>query len=104
MILDGCAAANRQVPFGYAEVAAATPSQVSTAPGRLFQLTILTAGTAALTVWDNASGAASGTRLFAIPANAPLGTTYLYTSIPVSNGIFVAGGANTPSVGVAYNA
>ena len=103
MILDACPAANRSLAYNSAGVAsAAAAAAVSTVPGRLFQVMVTQAGTSALNVYDNAS-AASGLVVCAIPANAVVGSTYLFTPVPVNNGIFVNSGAGTPGVTLFFN-
>jgi hypothetical protein len=82
--------------------AAATNTVVKTGAGRLSRVMITTAGTAALTFYDNATGGSTtGNILGYIPANAAAGSVYDFQFI-ASTGIQVPGGASTPAVTVGY--
>ncbi|MDE2104625.1 MAG: hypothetical protein KGL39_45740 [Patescibacteria group bacterium] len=71
---------------------------VKNAPGYLFSATVTTLGTAALTIYDNAS-AASGRVLLTIPASAAVGTIYqFYLGAYAANGITSGGVASCPAV------
>lgn len=73
---------------------------VKAAPGRLCRMLIAVSGTAAVTIYDNAS-AASGTVIGAAPASAAVGTSYDF-EMPASLGITVAGNAALPGITVSY--
>lgn len=76
---------------------------VKNAPGTLWSATVTTLGTAALSIYDNAS-TNSGTILLTIPASAPVGTVYQWNSgQPAANGITSAGVLNCPAVTFAYS-
>lgn len=82
--------------------AAATNTIVKASAGRLCRVLVTTAGTAALTFYDNATGGATtGNILGYIPANAGAGSVYDFQFI-ASTGIQAPGGANTPAVTVGY--
>lgn len=82
--------------------AAATNTIVKTGAGRLCRVLVTTAGTAALTFYDNATGGATtGNILGVIPANAGVGSVYDFQFI-ASTGIQAPGGTNTPAVTVGY--
>lgn len=70
------------------------------APGRLCRVVVLAAGTAATNIYDNAS-AASGTKLYTLPASPTVGTIY-DLQFPAANGIYVGGATNTSSILVTY--
>lgn len=71
------------------------------APGRLCRLVVLTSGSAATVIYDNAS-AASGTKLYTLKASPTVGDV-LDLQLPAVNGIYVAGATNTSSVLVTYS-
>lgn len=74
---------------------------IKASPGTLCTMTVTTAGTAALSFYDNAT-TNSGTILHTIPANAAVGTIYqLYGA--ATNGIVAAGVANCPGVTAYYS-
>lgn len=82
--------------------AAATNTVVKSGAGRLCRVLITSAGTAALTFYDNATGGSTtGNILGYIPANAAAGSVYDFQFI-ASTGIQVPGGTNTPAVTVGY--
>lgn len=72
----------------------------SAVPGRLCRVVVLSAGSAATDIYDNAS-AASGVKLFTIPANPTVGDIY-NVQMPAVNGIYVAGASNTSQCCVTY--
>lgn len=76
-------------------------SAASAVPGRLCKIVVTTLGTAATSIYDNAS-AASGTAVFVVPASPAVGTVY-DAQMPVANGIFVGGTTNTSGLVVSYN-
>lgn len=82
--------------------AAATNTVVKSGAGRLCRVMVTTAGTAALTFYDNATGGStSGNILGYIPANAAAGSVYDFQFV-ASTGIQAPGGSNTPAVTVGY--
>jgi len=83
--------------------AAATNTVVKASAGRLCRVLVTTAGTAALTFYDNATGGATtGNILGVVPANAGVGSVYDFQFL-ASTGIQAPGGASTPAVTVGYN-
>lgn len=93
----------------YASVAASTTGnglvnsvggQVS-GPGRLNQLIYLTNDTAVLTLYDNTTGP-GGSVLYNTIVNTAMGTR-IVLDIPVANGVWAKGAANTPAVGIGFN-
>lgn len=72
---------------------------VKASSGRLCHVLVTTVGTAELLFYDNASSAA-GTVIGLIAANAAVGV-YRF-QFPAANGIYCAGGTNTPAVTVSY--
>lgn len=69
--------------------------------GTLAQITITTAGTSSIAIYDNAT-AASGTVLFATPAVSALGTIYKINAT-AANGITVAAQTSTtPAFTLSY--
>lgn len=84
-----------------AYVAAVTPTAVKASAGFLARVIVLTAGSGASTIYDNAS-AASGNIVLAIPATPTIGTVYTVNT-PVANGIYVAGAANSSALSVLYD-
>lgn len=86
-----------------ANVAAGTTTVaavISDHPGRLVRIAVLALGTAALTLYDSAS-AASGIKLFAIPASAAAGTIYELHTAAVK-GITAGKVSNSPEIMVTY--
>lgn len=71
------------------------------AQGRLCKISVLTSGSAATLIYDNAS-AASGTLLYSLKASPTIGDV-IDLQIPASNGIYVAGATNTSSILVTYS-
>lgn len=84
-----------------AVAAAAAAAAIKASTGALHRVIVTTAGTAALSFYDNAS-AASGTILLTIPANATAGTIY-DVQFPAANGIWCASGTNSPAVTVGWS-
>ena len=82
-------------------VAAAGSLNVIARPGRLCRIVITTVGTATATIYDNASGAASGNVLFVVPANATLGEPF-DIQLRCAKGIYVAGQAGSPGFALGY--
>jgi len=74
---------------------------VSAEPGRLCKVVVLSSGSAATDIYDNAS-AASGTKLFTVPANPTIGTLY-NVQMPAANGVFNAGVTNSSQLCITYN-
>lgn len=72
-------------------------------PGTLWSATVTTLGTAALSIYDNAT-TNSGTILLTIPASAAVGTIYQFTNgQPAANGITSGGVTNCPAVTFAFS-
>lgn len=71
------------------------------APGRLCQISILSSGSAATIIYDNAS-AASGNKLYTVKASPTVGDV-INVNLPAANGIYVAGATNTSELRVTYN-
>ena len=69
-------------------------------PGRLCKLVTLTNDTAVLTLYDNTTGP-GGNILFNTVVNTATATIY-NLDIPVANGIWAKGAANTPAVGISF--
>jgi hypothetical protein len=85
------------------EVAAGTTTaafNVAAGPARLCRVVVQALGTAALTFYDNPS-AASGTKLFIIPASAAAGTIY-DVQMPALTGITAGKVNNSPDVTVSF--
>jgi hypothetical protein len=85
----------------YVSCTAATATVVKASPGRLCKLIVIASGTAAVSIYDNAS-AASGTVIFTIPANAATGTIY-DLHISATLGIYVGGVTNSPALLATYH-
>lgn len=85
-----------------ASLAASVSDQVASAiPGRLVSVTILTSGSAATSIYDNAT-AGSGKLIAIIPANPTVGQVYTFQE-PVTAGITVKGAANTSGLLVDFD-
>lgn len=84
----------------YKVCAAATAVAVKASAGRLCKVIVITSGTAAVSIYDNAS-AASGNVLFTVPASAAVGSVYAL-DIPATAGIYVGGTTNTPALNCTY--
>lgn len=76
----------------------ATNTVIKASPGRLARLLVTTAGTTAMSFYDNAS-TNSGTVIALIPASAAAGTL-IDAQAPALNGITAAGAATNPGVTV----
>jgi hypothetical protein len=74
---------------------------VKNSPGRLCKVVVVATGTAAVSIYDNAS-AASGSVLLTIPANAATGTVYDVGEI-AANGITVGQVSNSPALALTYS-
>lgn len=83
-------------------VAAAGSANVKTTPGRLGRIVVTVAGTASLTIYDNASGNSTGTIIGITPAVTSVGQV-LDFNIPAALGISAVGGAGSPGVTIGYN-
>lgn len=70
-------------------------------PGRLCRILVTTAGTAAVSIWDNASGH-TGTIIGAVAASAVAGTM-VEAQAPAVNGITVQGNASLPAITVIWS-
>lgn len=76
---------------------------IKASPGTLWSATVTTLGTAALSIYDNAT-THTGTILLTIPASAPVGSIYQWNSgQPAANGITSNGVLNCPAVTFAYS-
>lgn len=71
------------------------------APGRLCKISVLSSGSAATIIYDNAS-AASGTKLYTVKASPTVGDV-IDLQVPASAGIYVAGATNTSALLVTYS-
>jgi hypothetical protein len=85
--------------------AAASGTVIKAAPGRLVKVVILTAfvgTTTVVTLYDNATGAASGTPLFALAVASGLnaGGQVFEVNLPVVNGISIVGSGGSFTGGV----
>jgi hypothetical protein len=75
---------------------------VKSSPGRLYTISVTTAGTTSISIFDNAS-AASGNVLFTTPAASTLGSIY-QLNLPAPHGITVAAQtATTPAMTVGFS-
>lgn len=91
----GNAALTRPIALGGTTV-------VKAAPGRLLKVAVTTAtASAATTIYDNASGAASGTILLVIPASTNPGAP-IDVNLPAANGITVVSTSATGNITVGY--
>jgi hypothetical protein len=76
---------------------------VKSGPGRVGKVTVTTVtASAATTIYDNATGAASGTPLLTIPSGAAAGTIY-DVQLPAQNGISVVSTSATGNITVGYS-
>ena len=87
--------------FSQAVASGANTVVIKAAPGRLCRLVITTAGTASVTIFDNAS-AASGTVLFVSPATTSIGTIF-DIQMPAQAGITVLNPASSPGFTVSWD-
>lgn len=83
-------------------IGAAGSANVKAAPGRLGKVLITVAGTTALTFYDNATGAATGTIIGITPTATTAGQVFEF-DLPAAAGISAVGGAGSPGVTVGYN-
>jgi hypothetical protein len=73
---------------------------IKASAGRIFTVQVTTAGTNAMSFYDNAT-TASGTIIAQLPASAAVGT-YTFNS-PAANGITAGGNAANPAVTVSWS-
>jgi len=88
----------------YHAAGAGGASAASAGSGRLCRICVMAQGTVVTNIYDNAS-AASGTKIWTIPASgttAVASGTMFDVQVPVANGIFVGGAANTSECLVTY--
>lgn len=78
-------------------------TQVKIGPSRVCKVLVTVLGTNPLTIFDNGSGAASGTIVGAIPASAPVGTVYAF-ELFCNLGILVQGNAANPGITIGWAA
>lgn len=78
-----------------------TDTVIKAGPGRLCRVLVTTAGTAAVNIWDNASGH-TGTIIGAVAASAVVGTM-VEAQAPAANGITVQGNASLPAITVIWS-
>jgi hypothetical protein len=83
-------------------VAAAGSANVKATPGRLCRVVITVAGTASLTLYDNAAGNSTGTIIGITPAVTSVGQVYDF-NMPAAVGISAVGGAGSPGVTIGFN-
>jgi hypothetical protein len=86
--------------FSQAVASGAGTVTLKAAPGRLCRIVITVGGTAAFSVFDNAS-AASGTALFTSPTTTNIGTIF-DIQLPAQNGITVSDPASGPGITVSW--
>ena len=84
----------------YLAAAAGTPSVVMSSQARLCKVIVLSSGSAATTVYDNAA-AASGDKVLVVPANPTIGAVY-DVQVPCVNGITVDQTTNTSAICLTY--
>jgi hypothetical protein len=87
--------------FRQAIASAAGTVTLKAAPARLCRILVTAAGTAAVTVFDNAT-AASGTILFVSPTTTTLGQIF-DSQMPAQLGITVSDPASGPGITVTWN-
>jgi len=75
--------------------AAAATSCIFAYPTVVMRVIILTAGSAAVTFYDNIAGDTSGSKVGALPATTAVGDSF-DLEIPCFNGLTATGGAGTP--------
>lgn len=73
---------------------------IRSTPCRLFRVLVTATGTAALSIFDNATTNA-GTIIGIVPANAAVGGVYDF-QMPAANGITVGGAAANPGVTISF--
>lgn len=76
--------------------AAAATQQVIAYPSILCRVVVTTAGSAAVTFYDNVAGDTSGNIIGALPAVTTVGQSFEFL-VPANLGISASGGANTPA-------
>lgn len=81
--------------------AAAATAQVIAVPAALLRVNITTAGTTAVTFYDNSAGDTSGSILAALPATTTVGQTFDF-QVPAALGISASGAAGTPAYTLTY--
>lgn len=79
----------------------ATDTVIKPQPGRLCRILVTTTGTAAVSIFDNASGH-TGTIIGAVAANAVAGTM-VEAQAPAVNGITVQGNVSNPAITVIWS-
>lgn len=84
----------------YVSITASSAGAVKASAGRLCKVTVLTAVTSAVTIYDN-TNAASGTALLTIPTTATVATIYNVQAL-LTNGAYVGGGTGSPALLVTY--
>jgi hypothetical protein len=77
-----------------------TALAVSNTAGMLVSIFTIGNMPAALSLYDNSSGA-GGDKIFTIPGSTAIGTIYELNA-PVANGIYSGGTTNTPSIRINY--
>ena len=81
--------------------AAAATSCIFAFPTVLMRVVILTAGSAAVTFYDNIAGDTSGSKVGAIPATTAVGDSF-DIEIPCTFGLTATGGVGTPEYVVGH--
>lgn len=89
------------VPFRQNVAAAAAAAALVTIPATLCRVVILTAGSTAVTFYDNKLGDTSGAKIGALPAVTTVGQSFDF-QMPAYNGISATGGAGTPEYVLSY--
>jgi hypothetical protein len=79
----------------------ATDTVIKATAGRLGKVIVTTTGTAALLIYDNATGH-TGTVIGALPASPAVGAVYDF-NMPAANGITVLGAAANPAVTISFS-
>ncbi len=82
-------------------VAAAGSANIKASPGRLGRIVITTAGTASLTIYDNAAGGSTGTIIGVTPVTTTVGQVFDF-SMPAAVGISAVGGVGSPAATIGY--
>jgi len=82
-------------------VAVTASANVKASSGRLGTVLITTAGTAAITFYDNAAGGSTGTIIGITPAVTVQGQIYTF-NLPAAVGISAVGGAGSPAVTIGW--
>ncbi len=89
------------VPGRLNVAAAAATAQLLSQPVTLLSVVILTAGSTAITFYDNVAGDTSGTKVGALPAVTTIGQSFTL-NIPVYNGLTASGASGTPEYVLTY--